>query len=232
MLINGINISNFGAKQLTVDISTSDMVNNSEYNSNSLIPLFLDSEISFKTVEVSLLFKGTSRDEILKNISNLMSKLIGKVTLTLDGYTSLFDVVLSDNSTEKNESEFFYKKNLTFIGYEYKKEVTESMNRVTSKTINVAGNLKTPAIVEIIPSTVLSSIKIEGLAEDPIIINNLAANKTVIIDGELQKVTVDGINKYGETDMWDFPYLKSGSNTIKVDKNNCDINIKYKPRYI
>ena len=71
MLINGVDISNFGAKQLTVDISTSVITNNSEYRSNLLTPLFLNSEVSFKTIEVSLLFEGTSRDEILKNISYL-----------------------------------------------------------------------------------------------------------------------------------------------------------------
>ena len=70
------------------------------------------------------------------------------------------------------------------------------------------------------------------MADDPIIIINLTANKTVILDGELQKVTVDGVNKYGDTDMWDFPRLKPGANKITVSKNNCDIKIKYKPRFI
>lgn len=232
MLINGVDISNFGAKQLTVDISTSVITNNSEYRSNLLTPLFLNSEVSFKTIEVSLLFEGTSRDEILKNISNLMSKLIGKVTLTLDRYTSLFDVVLNDNETEKSASNFFYKKNLTFIGYEYKKEVTETINRVTSKTVNIIGNLITPAIVEVTPTTDLVDIRLEGLADDPIIIKNLTANKKVVIDGELQKVTVDGKNKFKDTDMWEFPRLNPGKNTIKVSRSNCDISIKYKPRYI
>ena len=65
-----------------------------------------------------------------------------------------------------------------------------------------------------------------------ILIKNLTANKTVILDGELQKVTVDGVNKYSDTDMWDFPRLKPGGNKITVNKNNCNIKIKYKPRFI
>lgn len=232
MLINNIDIKAFGAKQLTVDVSTSSISNNSEYNSKALIPLFFKGEISFKTVKVSLLFKGDSRDEILKNISNLMSKLINKVTLNLDGYNSFFDVILQDSETEKSISKYAYKKLLTFIGYEYKQESTETMNRTLSKTLNVNGNLNTPAIVEITPSVYISDIKLEGLADDPIIIKNLSANKTIILDGELQKVTVDGVNKYADTDMWDFPRLKPRANTITVNKSNCDIKIKYKPRYI
>ena len=115
-----------------------------------------------------------------------------------------------------------------------KQEVKEEIDRFTSKIIdiNVNGNLTTPAIIEIIPTIDLVDITIEGLADDPIIIKNLTADKKVIVDGELQKVTVDGVNKYGDTDMWDFPRLQPGANTIIVNKNNCDIKIKYKPRYI
>ena len=139
---------------------------------------------------------------------------------------------LINSNTENTLRKDTKKLNLSFIGYSYKEEVTEVMNRITSKTINVSGNLETPAIVEITPTTALADITLEGLADDPIIIKNLTANKTVVLDGELQKVTVDGMNKYGDTDMWDFPRLNPGTNTITVNKNNCDIKIKYKPRYI
>ena len=113
-----------------------------------------------------------------------------------------------------------------------KDEVVENINRINSKTIEVPGTQTIPAIVEITPNVYISDIKLEGLSDDPIIIKNLMSNKTVILDGELQKVTVDGVNKYSDTDMWDFPRLKPGANTIKIDKSNCDIKIKYKPRYI
>lgn len=232
MRINGLDIKKYGAKQLTVDISTSSISNNSEYNINALLPMFLDGNISFKNIDVCLLFKGNSRDEILENISNLVSKLLGEVTLNLDGYTNLFNVVLKDSKTEKTKSKYTYKKVLNFIGYEYKEQIIEEVNRVTSKTLNITGNLITPAIVEVTPTTDLVDIRIEGLADDPIIIKNLTANKKVVIDGELQKVTIDGINKYGDTDMWDFPRLNPGTNTITVSRNSCDIKIKYKPRYI
>ena len=210
MRINGLDIKKYGAKQLTVDISTSSISNNSEYNINALLPMFLDGNISFKNIDVCLLFKGNSRDEILENISNLISKLLGEVTLNLDGYTNLFN----------------------FIGYEYKEQIIEEVNRVTSKTLNIIGNLITPAIVEVTPTTDLVDIRLEGLANDPIIIKNLTANKKIIIDGELQKVTVDGKNKFKDTDMWEFPRLNPGKNTIKISRSNCDISIKYKPRYI
>ncbi|MDC4242595.1 phage tail family protein, partial [Clostridium tertium] len=101
-----------------------------------------------------------------------------------------------------------------------------------SKTINVSGNLETPAILELTPSIDLIDLTINGLDEEAIILKNLKANKKLIVNGEEGTVTVDGVNKYSDTDMWGFPRLKPGANTITVSKNNVDITIKYKPRYI
>ncbi|WP_443660663.1 phage distal tail protein [Clostridium algidicarnis] len=52
------------------------------------------------------------------------------------------------------------------------------------------------------------------------------------MNGEDGTVLQDGINKFTDTDMWDFPSLKPGSNTIALSKNTVDINIKYKGRWI
>lgn len=169
---------------------------------------------------------------MLSNISRFMTLLKDEVIINLDGYNNSFKVYLENDSIEKKKSKRKYKLKLEFKGYSMKDEIVENINRINSKTIEVPGTQITPVIVEITPATTLADITLEGLADDPIIIKNLTANKTVILDGELQKVTVDRVNKYGDTDMWDFPRLNPGTNTITVNKNNCDIKIKYKPRYI
>ncbi|MFR4584880.1 phage distal tail protein, partial [Clostridium cadaveris] len=73
---------------------------------------------------------------------------------------------------------------------------------------------------------------ITGLEDGPITIKNLTAGKKVIINGEDGTVLENGINKFGDTELWEWPRLLPGSNTITVSKNSCDITIKYKPRYI
>lgn len=232
MLINSIDISVFNAKLLKVDIKTQELSNSSEWLNSSISPVFIKNKKKFKVIDLELAFKGISRDSILNNISNFMSKLINEVTLSLDGYSHKYKVILSENLTEKTVSKYMYKKNLTFIGYEFSNEVTEIMNRITSKTINAAGNTETPAIVEITPSISLVDFTLNGFDEDPIKIKNLVANKKIIINGEDGIVTVDGVNKYADTEMWNFPSLKPGANIITVDKSSVDITIKYKPRYI
>ena len=232
MLINSINIKSFNAKLLTVDIQTQELSNSSEWLDNSLSPLFLANKKQFKKIDLEIAFKGASRTEILNNISNFMSKLINEVILTLDKYDHKYKVILKENSTEKTISKNLYKKKLSFIGYEFSDEVIENLDRITTKTINVAGNLLTPATVEITPSIDIIDLQINGLSNDSIIIKNLHANKKIIINSEDATVLEEGANKFIDTDMWEFPFLSPGANKIKISKNNCNIKIKYRPRYI
>lgn len=232
MLINSINIKSFNAKLLTVDIQTQELSNSSEWLDNSLSPLFLANKKQFKKIDLEIAFKGASRTEILNNISNFMSKLINEVILTLDKYEHKYKVILKENSTEKTISKNLYKKKLSFIGYEFSDEVIENLDRITTKTINVAGNLLTPATVEITPSIDIIDLQIDGLSNNSIIIKNLHANKKIIINSEDVTVLEEGANKFIDTDMWEFPFLSPGANKIKISKNNCNIKIKYRPRYI
>lgn len=232
MLIDSINIKVFNAKLLTVDIQTQELNNSSEWLDNSLSPLFLANKKQFKKIDLEIAFKGASRTEILNNISNFMSKLINEVVLVLDNYDHKYKVILKENSTEKTISKNLYKKKLSFIGYEFSDETTENLDRITTKTINVAGNLSTPVIVEIIPSVDIIDLQIDGLSDDTIIIKNLKQNKKIIINSEDATVLEEGTNKFIDTDMWEFPFLLPGANTIKINKNSCNIKIKYKPRYI
>lgn len=232
MLVGNIDISVFKARLMSRNISNSEFEIFNYWGNSNLNPIFLkNGSNKFKelTLKLDILCRDANELEIMK--SNLINQLeistikFNDIDLCYRGFLSTspsYTYVMKGNEIAE----------IKMLVIAEKSEITETMNRVTNKTINVPGNLEAPAIVEITPSIEIIDITLEGLADDPIVIENLSANKTVVLDGELQKVTVDGVNKYGDTDMWDFPRLKPGANTIKVDKSNCDIKIKYKPRYI
>lgn len=161
-----------------------------------------------------------------------MSKLINEVDIKFKNLSHFYHVYLLDHNIEDTDFDEWLYLNIEFVGYEYSTQVLETMNRITSKTINVKGNEETPAIVEITPSVSIIDIVLTGLSDEPIILKNLTGGKKVIVDGEEGLITVDGANKFGDTDMWEFPRLRPGANTITVSRNNVDINIKYKPRFI
>ncbi|MPQ44440.1 phage distal tail protein [Clostridium tarantellae] len=232
MLINNIDISKFNAKQLIVDIQPSNIILEKEWVKKSLKPIFIDYNITFKNLKITLYFHGNNRQDILTNISNLISLLKAESTLTLDGYKNKFISFLINSNIEKTIRKDRYKLNLEFDSYEVSDFIEETLNRTTMKTINIKGNLETPCIVEITPIVDIIDIKIEGLSEDPIIIKNLEKNKTLILHGIDGTITVDGINKFYDADLWEFPRLKPGSNNIKISRNDCNIKIKYKSKYV
>lgn len=125
--------------------------------------------------------------------------------------------------------------------FKYGAEISVPVGTVDSKAITVQGIVETPCIIEITPPNAITSFTVKGAARDPvtgeaedIVVKNLSSGKTVIIDGEACTVTEDGANKYADTEMWEFPTLLPGSNTLTFVSSSvaCSVTIKYKPRYI
>ena len=115
---------------------------------------------------------------------------------------------------------------------------TETMNNTTSAMITVDTVVPTPAIIEI-TSSIGQNVTLGGVAtstitgaDSPIKISNLTASNKVTIDGEAGTVKQGNTNKFNDADMWEFPTLKPGSNTITCSSDQCNITIKYRPRYI
>lgn len=234
MLINNINISNFKAKLMKRNIVNAKFEIINEWFTDSLNPFVKDKDnlkYKYKTLTFTLDIICSNANELEITKSNL-TKQLAISTIKFDDIDFYYRGFVIDDITPSYIMEGNETLDITMLVIAEKTEITEIMNRVTSKTINATGNLETPCIVEIVPSIDTIDIILEGFADDPIVIKNLKANKTVIVDGESQTVTMDGINKYGDTDMWDFPRLAPGNNNLKFSKNNCDIKVKYKPRFI
>lgn len=235
MLINENDIIVYEAEVINKIIKSHTFSISKQWNKEAISPITISKQFTYGTLTLTILISASTEDLLIINKSDLIKDISD--SLIKDGEFYFKVTLMSSKESEPfiNEVNDMYCETVELtleIDEKYKAEKIETLNSVSTKNINVIGNTETPAIVEITPTTVLANITLEGLADDPIIIKNLSANKTVILDGELQKITVDGVNKYGDTDMWDFPRLKPGANTIKVSKNNCDIKIKYKPRYI
>lgn len=231
MKVNNILLSKYNAIQLMCDISPSDISNTSEWIEGSLLPVFRENKISFKEISLELYFKGNSRSEIAKNISNFLSLCRNAIELRVDGYENIFKCILSKRSIKKMEVDSDYRLNLSFIGYEHGEEVIIDANRVQETIINNEGNSNTPIIMEILPSVDSIDFTVSGLTDEPFIIKNLKQGKKIIINSEAGIITQEGINKFNDFETWEFPFLYPGDNRITISKNICDIKIKYKPMY-
>lgn len=199
-----------------------------------------DPKFKFFDVEAELIVIGTSKTDAELTVSNIIADCkYGSIEL---------DNVELDLTGELKEAEKEFKKrwvyalSLVFQAWEKSgSEVAVTVEDASSKEINVIGNLETPCIIELVPSGAITKYTIKGAARDPvtgeeedIIVKNLSAGKTVIIDGESCTVTENGENKYKDTEMWEFPTLLPGANALTFTSSSvpCDVTIKYKPRYI
>ncbi len=63
-------------------------------------------------------------------------------------------------------------------------------------------------------------------------IKNLKAGKKVVIDGIKKTVTMDGKNKFNDTEFWSFPTLTPGTNKITLSRTDAKVILKYYPRYV
>ena len=231
MIINNINISEFGGKVQSKSFSDSPVVKSATWLLNAPKPLVIGENKGFKSLSLKLLFQGSSRNDVNNKINSFMAQ-VSECDIKFKNLEHYYHCYYESSNREETKIDEWLFVNINFICYEYDEEKTFNFNGLEEFTINNIGTDVTPAILEITPNINIANITIEGLADDPIIIKNLNVNKKIILDGELQKITVDGINKFSDTEMWDFPKLNPGIKLIKVNRNTCNIKIKYKPRFI
>lgn len=230
MIVNNIDIKTYGAsisskliQPSEIDIKKSKVGN--IYNQ-------LSSKIGFKKVTIKILFEAIDRDTAYKNISDFMANFINEADIKFNNLEHYFHVYLINSSIEDTEFDEWLYLNLEFDGYEYGEEVVEVMDGVTEKTIYVKGNMPTPCIVEITPKADLSDITLNGFGDDPIVVRNLAKGNTVVIDGMKGKVTVNGVNKFEDVEIWGFPRFKSGDNRLMINRDLCYIITKHSEKYV
>lgn len=241
MQINGIDISQWHARQWAVSIGNHAITNSSEWNRGSPDPFLTGGAISFKTIKVTLLIKDSTRETMTLDRSNIVAALLEPADIVLDGFIHKFRAVLSKDAsfeeTVNYRQDRWHKLNLELQGYEYGSEVAVSGSSELS--IVNPGNLNTPAVLELLPTISTVPVTIQGICRDPatgedspVVVRALTTNKKVIIDGETGLITQEGAQKAGDVDLWELPLLAPGVNTITCDNVNITMTIKFKPRYM
>lgn len=123
----------------------------------------------------------------------------------------------------------------------YTEAVTPTLFTLSARTneIQYDGAYPTPCKATINPTGAIATFTINGLACNPltlersqISINGLKTNKPVVIDGVKKIITEDGANKFADAEMWNFPMLTPGMNTIVLSHTTQNTVIEVYKRYI
>ena len=237
MRIGETDIFLYHAKQQRVTFEHNGFENDSEWDYSAVIPYLADNHITFKTIVVTLLVKGDSREDIIGNCSGILSLLLQPVELTLDGFNHQFKVILGDHRETETVMNRWHLLELTFHGYEHDAKSTIEVSRQTSFTVMNEGNVRSPCIVEITPLVGAATITLTGICRDsftgkdmPVTIPDLETGKTVIIDGVAGLITQGGEPK--DIDAWALPSLIPGSNAITCDNSYMTIKVTVVPIYL
>ncbi|MGG5463484.1 phage distal tail protein [Clostridium sp. B9] len=201
-------------------------------NLNSLYPGFFNNGIGLNAITTTLLINSKDKKKYYIDKSNLLKLMLKPFYLYFRDRDLKFYCILQNQMDQASLKQIRGRLQLQILGYNVEDMQVVEVNRLSNKTFNVPGNSNVPAIVEITPSIDLVDLRLDGLATDPIIIKNLHANKKIIIDGKEGTVIEEGINKFKDTDLWEFPFLVPGVNNITLSKNSCNVAIKYEPRYL
>ncbi len=233
MQIDGIDVRKFNAKQLTASFEPPKISVEREWIDGAPIPIEFETFVKEGTLKLSILFRGNGRNQIVRNVSEFMSLLTRGVLITVDGYKGYYRGKLTNNSLTKTIVKTRYIVNLTFSGYMMDDEIKNMYRDTKIAQFETIGTRDAPCILEITPTVSMMEYRISGFGDDPIIIQNLDAGKTIIVDGESGTVTQDGENKFKEVDLWEFPVLKHGQKyTIKFSSDKCVNAIRYKPMWL
>ena len=207
--INGIDPTAYKAVLLDYSVGPCSFDNGYINPPRSIIPIRLKSDVGLRDISLTFDFEGKTMHEIALNISNITAMLRKEADLLLpDGfyYFCAFDKV----STPKEVAPWIMQVKYTFVGYRHGPLIKQKLP--DNGVINIEGNFKAGVVYEI--TTEESEITINGIT-----VRNITG--TIVIDGINKVVKENGINKFVDTDLTEFPALEEGLNTCLLYTSRC-----------
>ncbi len=149
----------------------------------------------------------------------------------LDGYKGTYIGFITSNDYEKKNVKQRYVVNVEFDGFFVDDDLSITFDGKTSASFYKVGTRDTPCVVEVYAKSTLTNYTINGLGED-IVVESLAAGKTVVIDAKTGLVTIDGANAFDKVDLWEFPVLKAGETALTFSNTKARVTVRYTPMWI
>lgn len=234
MKIGEMDIRAFCAKQLTVDIAPPSTQVKVEMYDGALIPSETKTYMPLGEITVGVLFRGETRNEVQRYVSDFNAALQKGVVMTLDKYERKFMGYMQSNTLSKTVTKRRYTAEFKFVGYWFGEEVTLSFDNIHEAIFEAMGNRDAPCKITMTALEYISELKISGFSEE-ITIQNIDRGKAIVIDGEKGIVTEDGSNKFKDVELWEFPYLKVGEykkHHIVFSSNKLMVTFSYRPMWM
>lgn len=224
MKIDNTSISTWGSVLVEYSVEETENEYKSEWTPKSLTPLVEVERPRYKTLKITLLLQGSTRDQVEQNKSTIQSKL-KQCQVTFTGSSLIYDGVLDGIKFDKIANLAYYV-DITFRCLTYSNQITINLDKTYTQNVNIIGNTYVGAIYEVTTDTTIPTLTINNVT-----VNNVTAGKKLIIDGVNGIVTLDGANKFKDCVFTEFPTLKPGNQIITINVLTANIVLKYSPRW-
>ena len=181
-------------------------------------------DINTGGLEMAFYVGGNSKQECDMRTSHLIAECRQCVIKT-DEDDFEYLSVLTEFDIEYTGVDYYNEVVLTFSTI---KRMPLSVHTFTGGgTYNNAGSIESGARLTVTTTQDTAELVIDGIT-----IKNLSANIPFIIDGILGEVKSNGINRFSDTDLIDFPKALPGNNTIEASDDTCTIEVAFYPTFI
>ena len=232
MRFDGTDIRKFGAVQLKVEEQPPQLAANYEILPGALLPTEYETTPPLGSLKITIYFRDVSRAALQRTMSAFMAQLRRSCVIDeIKGFKGKYKAFLTDDSYQATK--VLNKKilELSFDGYFFDDEKEVTFSAVAAGTLHADGSRETPCIVEVTALSGLTNYTFT-LNDEEYKIAQLAAGKTIIIDGKSGKATLDGVNAFGVVDMWNFPSLQPGANALTFGSTNAAVKIRFIPMWM
>ena len=230
---NGIDTRRYDIKQLTVEFTLPKPGTTYTMHPGQVVPQLNISTEPLGRCTIELLARGKDRNEITRNISEVMGMLSKPAILELDGYKGKYYGILVASKETKMQVPQRFRLHLEFDGYLMDTPVTIKFPPgSTCGTCHRVGSRSMPCCLILDPERDIDSISIQGVGKLPIIVENLTAGHKVTIDGTTGLITQDGASKAPDVTMWTLPAMISEEMTLTWDSPDVSVSVIYTPAWL
>lgn len=241
MTINQKDIKTFGARLLNYSVSGTAFTQNTlQATGICNIPRAWSTSFANRTLTVTLVFKASKLNDNAKNASIFerlsistehMSRFetyvlnAGVLTIALpDGF--LYSGIINSIGTAEYDGSGEQEVTYTFTVIRHKPLQTVELKGAATELL-CESTAKTHCRINITADKDYSSLTVMGIT-----VSNISGGEELIIDGINGLITLNGCNKFSESDLISFPTLQPGTNIINNTASTSQGSISYYPVYI
>lgn len=184
----------------------------------------LSRSVELGGIKLSFYVHGSDKDDCKKNTSRLIAEFLKCVVKVGAGNFEYDSVLSSYDVVETGIDEY---EELTVSLDSVKRLPLESKKVTNGVPFTNIGTVESGMRIKVSSASSLQNVKVAGIT-----IKNLEPNEEFIIDGIEGKVTSNGVNKYAETDMIEFPKVKPGENVVSISGGSVNVTVEFYPVFI